>query len=52
MTAMNLKNRGNFLDNYLNPAVEAGLVVPLHPDQPKHPRQKYLLTEKGKQLLS
>jgi ATP-dependent DNA helicase RecG len=52
MTAMNLKDRENFLDNYLNPAVEAGLVVPLYPDQPKHPRQKYLLTEKGKQLLS
>ena len=30
---------------------EAGLVEPLYPDQPKHPKQKYRLTEQGKALL-
>ena len=48
---MELKNRENFLDNYLNPSMETGLVEPLYPDQPKHPKQKYRLTEKGKNML-
>ena len=51
MEMMELKNRENFLDNYLNPSMETGLVEPLYPDQPKHPRQKYRLTEKGKNML-
>ncbi len=51
MGMMELKNRENFLDNYLNPSMEAGLVEPLYPNQPKHPRQKYRLTEQGKALL-
>ena len=28
MGMMELKNRENFLDNYLNPSIEAGLVEP------------------------
>ena len=51
MEMMELKNRENFLKNYLNPSMEDGLVEPLYPDQPKHPRQKYRLTEQGKTLL-
>ena len=51
MEMMKLKNRENFLDNYLNPSMEAGLVEPLYPNQPKHPKQKYRLTEQGKALL-
>ena len=51
MEMMELKNRENFLDNYLNPSMETGLVEPLYPDQPKHPKQKYRLTEKGKNML-
>ncbi len=51
MGMMELKNRENFLDNYLNPSIEVGLVEPLYPNQPKHPRQKYRLTEQGKALL-
>ncbi len=51
MGMMELKDRENFLDNYLNPSMEAGLVEPLYPDQPKHPKQKYRLTEEGKALL-
>ena len=48
---MELKDRENFLGNYLNPSMEAGLVESLYPDQPKHPKQKYRLAEQGKTLL-
>ncbi len=44
---MGLKDRENFMKNYLNPAMKEGLVVMLYPDNPKHPQQKYLLTVKG-----
>lgn len=47
-----LKDRENFLNNYLNPSIDAGWVEPLYPNQPKHPKQKYRLTEKGKALLT
>lgn len=52
MELMQLKDRENFLNNYLYPAMEAGLVEPLYVENPKHPRQKYLLTEKGKEIMS
>lgn len=51
MGMMELKNRENFLNNYLNPSMEAGWVEPLYPNQPTHPKQKYRLTEQGKALL-
>lgn len=51
MEQMQLNDRKNFLNSYLNPALEAGLVEPLYPNQPKHPKQKYRLTEQGKALL-
>ena len=51
MGMMELKDRENFLDNYLNPSMEAGWVEPLYPNQPTHPKQKYRLTEQGKALL-
>ena len=51
MESMGLKDKGNFLENYLYPAIELNLVEPLYPEQPKHPKQKYRLTEKGKALL-
>ena len=47
LTAMNLKDRENFMENYLSPAIKDGFIVMLYPDNPKHPRQKYLLTTKG-----
>lgn len=47
LAAMNLKNRENFMANYLNPAIKEGLVAMLYPNSPKHPKQKYLLTAKG-----
>lgn len=47
LSAMGLKDRENFRDNYLNPAMKEGFVVMLYPNKPKHPKQKYLLTVKG-----
>ena len=47
MEKLQLSDRKNFLDNYLNPAIKDGLVRLLYPDSPRHPRQKYLLTVKG-----
>ncbi|MGI6313022.1 MAG: ATP-dependent DNA helicase RecG [Clostridiales bacterium] len=51
MTLMELKDRESFMNIYLYPSMENNLVEPLYPEQPKHPKQKYRLTEKGKELL-
>lgn len=51
MGKMSLKDKSNFLDKYLYPAIEQGYVDQLFPETPKHPGQKYLLTPKGKALL-
>lgn len=45
------KSRPYFKKHYLDPAVELDLVTMTHPDNPKHPKQKYYLTYKGKELL-
>lgn len=47
MNFVGLKDRGNFLKNYLNPAIQENVLRLLYPDKPNHPRQKYLLTLKG-----
>lgn len=51
MECLSLKGRDNFLNTYLNPALKAELIVQTHPEKPKHPKQKYRLTEKGKALM-
>lgn len=52
LAAMNLKNRENFMTNYLNPAIKEGFVTMLYPDKLRHPRQKYLLTVKGQAVYN
>ena len=47
LVAVNLKDRKNFIEYSLNPAMKEGFVRMLYPENPKHPRQKYLLTVKG-----
>ena len=47
-----LKNRENFLEYHLNPAIAEGYVCLLYPDKPRHPRQKYQLTMKGMALYN
>lgn len=45
------KSREMLEQKYLAPAIKLGLVAMLHPDKPKHPKQKYYLTERGKIML-
>ena len=47
-----LKNRENFLEYHLNPAIAEGYVCLLYLDRPRHPRQKYKLTMKGMALYN
>ena len=47
LVGMGLKDRPNFLEYTLSPAIKEGYVRMLYPDSPRHPRQKYLLTVKG-----
>ena len=51
MEALELNHRPTFRTNYLHPALNEGYIVPLYPEQPSHPKQKYRLTEKGLELL-
>lgn len=51
MMGIGLKDRKNFLDLYLKPALSDGYIRMLYPQSPSHPRQKYLLTVKGILLL-
>ncbi|MDD6591062.1 MAG: hypothetical protein PUE86_03460 [Prevotella sp.] len=51
MEAVGLKNRPNFMDYSLAPAINEGFVCRKYPDNPHHPRQRYLLTIKGMMLL-
>jgi len=44
---LGLKHKGNFRENYLEPALELELIRMKHPDSPNHPKQRYVLTEKG-----
>jgi ATP-dependent DNA helicase RecG len=47
---LGLKHEGNFRENYLEPVLEAELIEMKFPDSPNHPKQRYLLTEKGEML--
>ena len=48
MAAVKLGGRRNFLERYLSPAVNAGLVEMTQPDSPRSPTQRYRLTDKGR----
>jgi len=50
MELLGLNHIGNFRNNYLNPAMYAGLIEMTHPDSPKSKNQKYRLTSKGNEL--
>ena len=52
LEGVGLKDRMNFLEHNLNPAISEGYVRLLYPDKPHHPRQKYLLTVKGSLLYN
>ena len=52
MDGVGLRGRDNFLNLYLNPAINGGYFRMLYPDSPHHPRQKYQLTVKGLALYN
>ena len=52
LEGVGLKDRKNFLEYHLVPAISEGYVCLLYPDKPRHPRQKYLLTVKGLALYN
>lgn len=52
MEKKGLKDRRNFLDYHLNPALKERFVRMKYPDKPNHPRQRYLLTVKGLALYN
>ncbi len=47
MQALNLKDRVSFAKNYLEPALQSGLIEMTQPNSPKSPTQKYRLTPLG-----
>lgn len=48
MTRLGLQHRPTFRNNYLNPALAAGLIEMTQPDSPRSPAQQYRLTAKGR----
>ena len=52
MEKLQLNNRRYFTKEYLKAAITEELVEPIYPESPKHPKQKYRLTDKGKELLN
>lgn len=47
---LQLKHDDFFRVNYILPALNSGFVEMKYPDSPNHPKQKYRLTAKGKEL--
>ncbi|MBR4652233.1 MAG: putative DNA binding domain-containing protein [Kiritimatiellae bacterium] len=52
MSALSLKDRVTFTEDYLRPAVRLGLIELTQPDSPRSPTQKYRLTAKGLAVLT
>jgi ATP-dependent DNA helicase RecG len=48
---LELKGQANFRDRYLAPALGAGLIEMTIPEKPKSSKQKYRLTNTGRQVL-
>lgn len=44
-------SRKHIVTNIINPAIAQGLVTREHPETPRHPHQRYLLTPKGLEVL-
>ena len=47
-----IKDLKYFRESYITPALEEGLIERLYPNQPKHPKQQYKLTEAAKEWLT
>lgn len=51
MQALGMKHKPTFRKNYLNRAMEQGLISMTDPDSPRNPHQRYQLTDLGRQWL-
>jgi len=51
MDAVGISHRPTFLYSYLQSALNAGLVEMTIPDKPRSSKQKYRLTDKGKEWV-
>ena len=49
---LGLRHRDSFQQNYLQPALQAGLIEMTIPDKPRSSKQQYRLTEQGRLLLA
>ena len=52
MKMVNEKNRNRFKRNILSHLIESELIVPTLTETPSSPKQRYTLTEKGKELMN
>ena len=50
MNALGVAGRGYFKRRHLDPLLRGGVLRMTHPDQPKHPKQAYVLTNAGAKL--
>lgn len=50
--ALGLKDDEHFRKAYLRPALESGLIEMTIPDKPRSSKQKYWLTDKGRQVMA
>ena len=51
VTSLSPKSKQLFRKQFIYPSVKAGLITTTHPDNPRHPQQKYYLTEMGLAVL-
>lgn len=49
-TLLGLKGHDNFVRSYLNPALEAHLIELEFPETPRHPQQRYRLSDAGRRF--
>ena len=52
MEMMGLQHRPTFLYDFLQPAINMGLVAMTYPDKPRSSKQRYRVTEKGRRWLA
>ncbi|MFQ5638281.1 MAG: Fic family protein [bacterium] len=52
MNILGQTNRTRFKKNFLDPLIEAELLEYTIPAKPKSPKQRYITTGKGKELLA
>ena len=48
---LGIKSRRYLREEIIIPAIEGGYVLRAYPDKPKHPNQRYYLSEKGLKLV-